>query len=222
MSMPLSRTDLLIALLVWGIALPSAAGAASLLVSVKGDDGENVADAVVEAVPIDGGGALAQAATAKIDQIDKEYVPYLTALQMGTKVNFPNLDNIRHHVYSFSKAKTFEIPLYRRTPPAPILFDKPGPVTLGCNIHDWMRAYVFVSETPYFGVTALDGSVTLRDLPAGDYDIRVWHPRLKGEAGSTAQRLSISGTDASLSFTIQQKRLWRARRAPTAGQGSYR
>ena len=217
-----SRTDLLTALLVWGIALPSTAGAASLLASVKGDDGALVADAVVEAVPLDGGGMPTQAATVKIDQVDKEYVPYITALRVGTTVNFPNLDNIRHHVYSFSEAKTFEIPLYRGTPPAPILFDKPGPVTLGCNIHDWMTAYVFVSEAPYFGMTGADGSVTLRDLPAGDYELRVWHPELKGEADSTAQRVSISGADASVSFTIQQKRLWRARRAPTVGQGSYR
>jgi plastocyanin len=217
-----SRTHLLMALLVGGIALPSAAGAASLLASVKGDDGELVADAVVEAVPLDSGGMPAQAATVKIDQVDKEYVPYITALQVGTTVSFPNLDNIRHHVYSFSEAKTFEIPLYRGTPPAPILFDKPGPVTLGCNIHDWMTAYVFVSEAPYFGMTGADGSITLRDLPAGDYELRVWHPELKGDADSTAQRVSISGADASVSFTIQQKRLWRARRAPTVGQGSYR
>ncbi len=217
-----SRTHLLMVLLVWGIALPSAAGAASLLASVKGDDGEPVAEAVVEAVPLDSGGTPAQAATVEIDQVDKEYVPYITALQVGTTVSFPNLDNIRHHVYSFSKAKTFEIPLYRGTPAAPIQFDKTGPVTLGCNIHDWMTAYVFVSETPFFGVTAADGSVTLRNLPAGDYDIRVWHPRLKGESKLTAQRVSINGTDASVRFTIQQKRLWRARRAPTVGQGSYR
>lgn len=217
-----SRIHLLTALLVGGIALPSAAGAASLLASVLGDDGEPVEDAVVQAVPLDGDGMPARAATAEIDQIDKEYVPYITALQVGTTVNFPNLDNIRHHVYSFSKAKTFEIPLYRGTPSEPIVFDKPGPVTLGCNIHDWMKAYVFVSETPYFGMTGADGSVTLRDLPTGDYELRVWHPQLKGEVESTAQRVSIGGADVSVRFTIQQKRLWRARRAPTVGQGSYR
>ena len=159
--MPEKRTSLLLALVMWGLALPSAAGGASLLASVKGDDGGLVADAVVEAVLLSGGSSPARATTAKIDQVDKEYIPFMTALQVGTSVEFPNLDNIRHHVYSFSKAKTFEIPLYRGTPRAPILFDKPGPVALGCNIHDWMTAYVFVAETPYFGVTSAEGRVTL-------------------------------------------------------------
>jgi plastocyanin len=210
------------ALLVGGIALASAAGSATLSASVTGDDGGPVADAVVEAVPLDRGATSARATPEKIDQVDKEYVPFMTVVQVGTPINFPNLDNIRHHVYSFSKAKTFEIPLYRGTPADPILFDKPGPVALGCNIHDWMTAYVFVAETPHFGVTARDGTVTLSNLPDGDYEIRVWHPRLKDETGSTAQRVSVNGADVSVSFTIQQKRLWRARRAPATGQGSYR
>jgi plastocyanin len=210
-----------LALLVGGIALPIGAGAASLTASVKGDGGEPVPDAVVEAVRLDDDGRPVPDATATIDQVDKEYVPYVTAVRVGTPVKFPNLDDIRHHVYSFSEAKTFEIPLYRGTPRDPILFDRPGPVTLGCNIHDWMTAYVFVSETPHFGVTAADGTVTLSDLPAGDYETRVWHPRLAGEVRSTAQRISVSAANASVSFTIQQKRVWRARRAPTIGRVSY-
>jgi hypothetical protein len=85
-----------------------------------------------------------------------------------------------------------------------------------------MLAYVFVTETPHFGVTVVDGTVTLSDLPQGDYEIRVWHPQLKGEVGSTAQRVSVGGADVSLSISIQQKRVWRARRAPSMGRGSYR
>ena len=211
------------ALLVAGLALPSGAGAASLTASVKGDDGKPVADAVVEATRLDSDGRpMPAVAPAAIDQVDKQYVPYVTAVRVGTPVSFPNSDDIRHHVYSFSKAKTFEIALYRGTPSDPILFDKPGPVALGCNIHDWMMAYVFVTETPHFGVTADDGTVTLSDLPAGDYEIRVWHPRLKGEAGATTQRVAVSGADVSLSFSIQHKPVWRARRAPSMGRGRYR
>ncbi|MGH7342427.1 MAG: methylamine utilization protein, partial [Candidatus Rokuibacteriota bacterium] len=130
-------------------ALP--ARAESLAASVRNERGQPVGDAVVTAVPLAGDGLrLGPPDPVEIDQIDKEYVPYLTAIRVGTSVGFPNHDQIRHHVYSFSEAKTFEIPLYRGTPAEPVVFDKPGEVVLGCNIHDWMRAYVFVSETPYF------------------------------------------------------------------------
>ena len=85
-----------------------------------------------------------------IDQRDKQFIPYVTALQVGTSVWFANTDKIRHHVYSFSPAKKFELPLYAGVPAEPVVFDQPGFVTLGCNIHDWMIAYVAVLTTPYF------------------------------------------------------------------------
>lgn len=80
---------------------------------------------------------------------------------VGTRVTFPNRDNIRHHVYSFSSAKKFELPLYIGTPAAPVVFDKPGVVALGCNIHDWMLAYIYVLTTPHFAKTAADGKARL-------------------------------------------------------------
>jgi hypothetical protein len=139
-------------------------------------------------------------------------------------VTFPNHDQIRHHVYSFSPSKRFEIPLYKGTPHAPILFDKPGPVALGCNIHDWMTAYVFVSESPYFGLTDGEGSTLVPDLPLGNYTVQVWHPQIKSSSEPTSQSVSVAdGTDSSVHFTIQQRRVWRPRRAPSAGGGpSYR
>jgi plastocyanin len=82
--------------------------------------------------------------------IDREFTPYVSVIQTGTRVEFPNRDPIQHHVYSFSPAKTFEIKLYSGRSPESILFDKPGVITIGCNIHDWMIAYVLVVPTPYF------------------------------------------------------------------------
>jgi plastocyanin len=202
------------------LAAPAVAWAGSLAATVNDHDGEAVKDAVVLATPL-GGGSSNGKRTAVIDQIDKEYVPHVTAVRVGTEVTFPNKDQIRHHVYSFSDAKTFEIPLYKGTPAAPVLFDKAGVVVLGCNIHDWMKAYVYVTETPYFGVTGGDGKVTLKGVPAGQYRVEVWHPTMKGDPDDHAQQVSVGASGGSASFQIEQKKVWRPRRGPRGGGGDY-
>ena len=142
-------------------------------------------------------------------------------MHTGTSVNFPNRDQIRHHVYSFSPAKTFEIPLYAGMPEKLIDFDRPGEVVLGCNIHDWMKAYVFVVDTPYFAVTDGAGEAELA-LPVGDYRVEVWHPQLDGEPAAAARSLQLkAGETPRLEFTIVQKHVWRPRRSP-AGDPDYR
>ena len=206
------------------VLLLAAPSARAFTVEVKDTSGESVEDAVVYAVALDADGEpLREPPPTAIDQIDKEYVPYVTAVRVGTRVSFPNRDQIRHHVYSFSEAKTFEIPLYQGTPREPVLFDAPGVVVLGCNIHDWMKAYVFVTETPYFSVTDGEGRAVLAGLPARDYRFEVWHPRLKGPPEATATEVSV-GEPATQTVTIviDQKQVWRPRRAPSAGDASYR
>jgi hypothetical protein len=111
-----------------------------------------------------------------VEQFDREFVPYVSVIQTGTAVAFPNRDPIAHHVYSFSPAKSFEIKLYTGRSPGEVRFEKPGVVTLGCNIHDWMIAYILVVSTPYFARSDEQGIARLRDLPAGPYELRVWHP----------------------------------------------
>ena len=141
--------------------------AGSVGVTVKDSKGSLVSNAVVYAKsnsPV----ASREKKQAVIDQRDKQFVPYVTAVQVGTSVIFPNTDNIRHEVYSFSPAKKFELPLYAGVPAEPVTFDKEGFVALGCNIHDWMIAYVAVLPTPYFQVTGKDGRAILKDLPARD------------------------------------------------------
>jgi len=202
------------------LAAPTGVQAGSLSASVADGGGDAVKNAVVFASPLNG---TAPGGTKKalIDQIDKEYVPHVTAVRVGTQVSFPNRDQIRHHVYSFSDAKTFEIPLYKGTPSSPVLFDKPGIVVLGCNIHDWMKAYVFVSETPYFAVTDDKGKANLPGVPSGQYRVEVWHPRLKGKPKATAQQISVGSDGGSVSFEIKQKRDWRPRRGPRGAGGDY-
>jgi hypothetical protein len=158
-----------------------------------------------------------------IDQQDKQFIPYVTAVQVGTSVMFPNKDNIRHHVYSLSPAKRFELPLYTGIPAEPVVFDKEGFVTLGCNIHDWMIAYVAVVATPYFQVTGPGGRAVLKDVPLGQYTVLAWHPLLKGSPEEFAQPVDfVSGSAKELLFTLDLKADFRAKRAPGLSNGGYR
>ena len=131
------------------LSLACAAAAGTLEVSVRDGGGALVGDAAVWAVPASGG-TEARGRTLEIAQEDREFVPFVTVVQAGTAVAFPNRDPILHHVYSFSPAKPFEIKLYTGKSPQEVVFDKPGIVVLGCNIHDWMLAYVAVVPTPHF------------------------------------------------------------------------
>lgn len=106
-------------------------------------------------------------------------------------MDFPNSDSIKHHVYSFSKAKTFELQLYKELNAEPLLFSTQGSVELGCNIHDWMLRYIFVVDTPYFGKTDMQGNLTL-ELPDGEYQLDVWHPRIQEEVTSLSRQLTLS------------------------------
>jgi plastocyanin len=141
--------------------------AASIEAQVRDGSGRPVADAVVYAVPAGGVVESKAGKTVAIEQLDREFVPYVSVIQVGTRVEFPNRDPIQHHVYSFSPAKTFEIKLYTGRSPEGILFDKPGVITIGCNIHDWMIGYILVVATPYFATVDAAGVARLRDLRPG-------------------------------------------------------
>ena len=118
---------------------------------------------------------------ADIEQKSKQFNPLVTVVQTGSSVNFPNKDSVRHHVYSFSPAKKFELKLYSGVPASPVVFDKAGTVVLGCNIHDAMLAFVYVVDTPYFGKTDKSGQIKLSNIPEGNYVLKVWHYALLKE-----------------------------------------
>lgn len=160
--------------------LPSLAHAATLTVDVRNSRGQALRDAVVYALP-EGRTFPPARKTAVMDQKNRMFVPHVLPVQTGTAVKFPNSDDIRHQVYSFSTAKTFQLPLYAGTPSNPIVFDKAGVATLGCNIHDRMSAYIVVVDTPHFAATGAKGHVVLGDLAAGTYAVHVWHSDLKAE-----------------------------------------
>lgn len=210
-------------LLPWGPGVPAQAAAERLAVEVRNERGDPVQDAVVYAVATAPAEKVVPAPEpVVIDQVDKEFVPYVTAVPVGTRVAFPNRDQIRHHVYSFSEAKAFEIPLYKGMPPELVEFDAPGEVALGCNIHDWMKAWIFVSETPYFGVTDAEGAAEL-ELPSGDYRVEVWHPRRKGDPETSGRHLRVAaGAGLALELSIEQRPLFTPRRAPSLSDAHYR
>jgi plastocyanin len=177
--------------------------------TVQDDKGKPVEDAVVYVAPGAGVPAARAAGTATMDQWKQEFIPHVLAIEVGTAVNFPNKDNIRHHVYSFSSPKKFELPLYIGTPAAPVVFDKPGVVVLGCNIHDWMVAYVYILPTPHFARTGADGRARIEDVPAGAHEIRVWHPRLREATEKTGRGVSVGPAPGAAAFAIGLKREWR-------------
>jgi plastocyanin len=153
-----------------------AASAAPVTVTVVAKSGVSAQDTLVIFDPLSAQPPPSHDA-AIIDQIDKRFVPRVNVIRTGTSVAFPNSDNIRHQVYSFSPAKVFTLKLYAGAPSAPIIFDKPGLIVLGCNIHDRMVAFVGVVDTPYFAKTDTSGNAVV-DLPAGRYRLRVWHAGL--------------------------------------------
>jgi plastocyanin len=203
------------------LALSSRMQGASVKVTVRDLKGAPVANAVVyaEGSKTD---PVHSRSEAVIDQRNKQFVPYVTAVQVGTSIIFPNKDNIRHHVYSLSPAKRFELPLYSGIPARPVLFDKIGFVTLGCNIHDWMIAYVAVLPTPFFQVTGNDGRVMLKELLTGRYVVKVWHPLLKGSPEQFAQPVDLTGNSTGeMVFALDLKPDFRVRRAPGLSTGGY-
>jgi plastocyanin len=172
--------------------ISASASAASLSVTIVDQDGEPVDDAVIYIESINGTAPTYTAGSTDVDQVDKTYVPHVRVITRGTTLSFPNFDNIRHHVYSFSDAKTFELPLYMGTSANPVLFDKAGLVDLGCNIHDFMRAYVLVLKTPYYA-KSVGGELQLDGFEDGSIEMAVWHPRLVGDE-VIRQQIEIVGT----------------------------
>lgn len=139
-----------------------------------------------------------------MDQIDTQFMPHILAVQKNTQVRFPNSDSIKHHVYSFSAAKTFELQLYKDLQADPLMFSKSGVVELGCNVHDWMLGYIMVVDTPYFGKTDENGNLII-DVPDGEYQLSAWHPRIQDSIESLSIDVSVpmeSKVDVILKQTL--------------------
>ncbi len=182
--------------------LGAAAQAAQVDIRVTGADGKPLSGAVVYLESKDTSGKVKPLATAEIAQVDKNFVPAVSVVTVGTPVGFPNRDTVRHHVYSFSEAKRFEIKLYVGTPEAPVVFDKPGIAVLGCNIHDQMTAWVVVVDTPWWGRTDAEGRWVARNVPEGAYRLRTWHASLAAQPQAASQPLRVDAGDTSATVNL--------------------
>jgi plastocyanin len=202
----LSRWLALLALIP---ALSCVADATGLTIQVDDDQGHAVGDAVVTVLPEDTSVKLTpkralESTTKIIDQKDETFIPYVQVFRPGDKVLFRNSDQMRHHVYTFSPIKPFEFVLVPGDSSKPIELDQTGVIAVGCNIHDQMITYLYISDAPWIAQSGADGKVEFGDIPAGQWNVRVWHPRLRPGKPDLAQSTTTvtTGEPKVLSFRL--------------------
>jgi plastocyanin len=149
------------------------------------------------------GAPKATASTAIMDQIEQRFLPFVLPVRVGTPVRFPNSDSVAHQVYSFSQPKRFELGLYRGKPHAPVVFDKPGIVVLGCNIHDKMVGYIYVTDAAYFGKTSGQGAWRADGVANGEYRVEIWSPLLARDEPVLTRTITVAdGREDELVFHL--------------------
>jgi plastocyanin len=177
--------------------IASAAHAGDLTVVLRTSKGQPVRDAVVTLYP-----AAAASGPIRFDwpyrmaQDNLKFDPFVLIVPQGATVSFPNLDTVRHQVYSFSPTHPFELKLYGRDETRTVRFDKSGVVALGCNIHDSMVAFIKVVDTPWAAKSGGSGDVVLQGVPAGPAVLRIWHPYLKAPGNEIVRPVTVSQSGA--------------------------
>ena len=179
-----------------------AAEAAALTINVTGSNGKPLLDAVALLEPAVGKAPVKPMADVEISQAKRQFAPRVTLITVGTRATFPNFDTVRHHVYSFSPIKTFELKLYAGVPNDPVTFDKPGVAVLGCNIHDSMAAWVVVADTPWFARSAANGRARIEGVPPGNYRLRLWHAALGPGVEPVPVAITVGAADAEHSAKL--------------------
>jgi len=174
---------------LWSVA----ANAQAIDVSLTNDDGKPVGGAVVMFTPSVAGDQQAESGGSfAINQKNVAFDPFITLVPVNSTVTFKNEDSVLHHVFSFSEAKRFDLELFGAAEPQDVVFDAPGIVSVGCNIHDGMIAYVFVSEAPYATQTNDDGQTVLENLPEGAGVLTIWHPLMRGRGNMIQQDVTVA------------------------------
>lgn len=193
--MKLQRLHMLV--VAAGLLASLAATAAEVAVRVTDERGQALSDAVVFLESPSAKAASKPKSGVEIEQVNRTFLPRVTVIPTGSAISFPNHDTVRHHVYSFSNPKTFDLKLYAGTPTSPVLFDKPGVIVLGCNIHDQMIAWIVAVDTPYYGKTDNTGNLVVSNVPPGSYRLKVWHTRIPQSAPMFDQALTaVAGAGA--------------------------
>lgn len=183
-----------------------AAGERRVSVQVIDQRGMPVRDAVVEIErPAGNAAPFSFSWRNAMAQRDLAFVPGTLIVPRGSSVAFPNLDTVRHSIYSFSRAAKFTIDLYGRDQSRTQRFDVSGTVALGCNIHDQMRGYIRVVDTPFAAKTDQNGLAQINGLGGGAYRIIVWHPQLRAPNNELRQALNApaSGQAVRIAVTVR-------------------
>ena len=196
----------LLATLALILAIPVRALAGDVVIDVRTPQGQPVANAVVT-VAAPHAGPIRFPWPYRMAQQNMQFDPFVLIVPVGADVSFPNFDTVRHHVYSFSAAKTFELKLFGHDETRVVHFDKAGVVDLGCNIHDNMIAYIVVVDTPYAAQTNAAGEAVVHGVPAGAHAVRVWHPYLKAPGNAIALNLAVPAVGRARQSVVADMRL---------------
>jgi plastocyanin len=187
-----------------GLGLAAPLAAAPLSVRVVDSAGRPVPNAVVTLYPA-GGAARAPRPGGRyvVSQKNIQFHPFLTIVPVGADVSFPNFDPTKHHVYSFSAAKRFELKLFAKDQSRTVRFDKPGVVALGCNIHDQMSAFIVVTDSMWTARTNAQGMAAFADAPNAPARLTAWHPYLRAPGGVVQQSVGPAQRNASFSIRLR-------------------
>ena len=206
----------LLAALAWVLCSAAPASAGDLSVMLATAAGKPVANAVVMVrTQAPARGPIRFPWALRVAQKDMQFEPFVLIVPVGADVAFPNLDPYKHHVYSFSPAKTFELKLYGRDETRAVRFDKPGVIGLGCNIHDDMTAFIRVVDTPYAIKSGARGEAVIRDIPPGPATLTIWHPYQKTRGGEVSRPINVPASGSlELSMALDV-------RNPPLARGAY-
>ena len=192
------------ALAVFAAIWVTPAQAGGLTVRVVDASGRPVQNAVVTLRSQDGPRTPARVGSGyRVAQQNSEFVPHVSLVPVDATVAFPNLDPVRHHVYSFSPAKRFELKLFARNEMRSVTLDRAGIVAVGCNIHDSMSAYIYVTDTAWSSLSGPNGQAAFRDTPLRAFTLSVWHPLLRAPGNVVSTALTSAAQDRSQVMTIR-------------------
>jgi plastocyanin len=184
------------------LTLPAEAG--ELVVTLDDGHGDAAPDAVVSLYKDGDAESAPQRASMVriIDQRAETFIPYVEIFRPGDQVVFRNSDRTRHHVYSFAAAKSFEFVIAPGDSSPPVTLDRVGEISVGCNIHDQMITHLFVSDAPWVARSDADGRADFTGLPAGTYQLEVWHPQLRPGRPAPRQTIIVNDAPARVTFSL--------------------
>ena len=215
------RTHLLNAAAASFLAAATTLAQAAVFVGVASDrDGQSLPNVVMALKPASSQPPATAPTQITVTQEALSFKPYISVIRAGSSVVFANRDTVEHHIKSFSSSKPFEIAVHKPgdTPP-PIRFDKEGAIVAYCILHDWMRAYVYVADTPWTAVSGDNGLVRIENVAPGDYELTAWHPDLGQFKPPLTSKITVGAsgtTQTTVKFDFKPRPI---RKAPKTADG---